>query len=206
MSRPDDSDPLLAEQIAYYRAIAPEYEDHAIPGAGEDELIAAIDAFQPTGDVLELACGPGVWTERLLHHATSVTAVDAAPEMLARAKARVGEDRVRFVLDDPSSPERRHRVPGGESSIPPSRPRGPTPAAGVAGHGDSDFRALLLGARHAGPFEEAGRWLAGGPRLSAPGAAPSHGAEWAVPGSNQRPPACKAGALPTELTALRGKA
>jgi hypothetical protein len=25
---------------------------------------------------------------------------------------------------------------------------------------------------------------------------------WAVPGSNQRPPACKAGALPTELTAL----
>jgi hypothetical protein len=27
--------------------------------------------------------------------------------------------------------------------------------------------------------------------------------EWAVPGSNQRPPACKAGALPAELTALR---
>ena len=26
---------------------------------------------------------------------------------------------------------------------------------------------------------------------------------WAVPGSNQRPPACKAGALPTELTARR---
>ena len=26
---------------------------------------------------------------------------------------------------------------------------------------------------------------------------------WAVPGSNQRPPACKAGALPTELTAQR---
>src|SRR5919108_484887 len=26
-------------------------------------------------------------------------------------------------------------------------------------------------------------------------------AGWAVPGSNQRPPACKAGALPTELTA-----
>src|ERR671935_3280186 len=100
MSRPDESDALLAEQIAYYRAIAPEYEDHAIPGAGEDELIAAIDAFQPTGDVLELACGPGVWTERLLHHATSVTAIDAAPEMLARARARVGEGRVRFIQAD----------------------------------------------------------------------------------------------------------
>ena len=29
------------------------------------------------------------------------------------------------------------------------------------------------------------------------------GSGWAVPGSNQRPPACKAGALPTELTARR---
>jgi len=86
----DAADPLLAEQIAYYRAIAPEYEDHAIPGPGEEELIAAIDAFQPTGDVLELACGPGAWTERLLRHATSVTAVDddeAAVAALRRAAA-----------------------------------------------------------------------------------------------------------------------
>ena len=30
------------------------------------------------------------------------------------------------------------------------------------------------------------------------------GRKWAVPGSNQRPPACKAGALPTELTARAG--
>ncbi len=28
---------------------------------------------------------------------------------------------------------------------------------------------------------------------------------WAVPGSNRRPPACKAGALPTELTARRAE-
>lgn len=112
MSRPAESDPLLAEQIAYYCAVAPEYEDHTIPGPGEDELIAAIDAFRPTGDVLELACGPGAWTERLLGHATSVTAVDAAPEMLARAKARVGEDRVRFVQADlfAWTPDRRYDV------------------------------------------------------------------------------------------------
>jgi SAM-dependent methyltransferase len=112
VSRSDDSDLLLAEQIAYYRAIAPEYEDHVLPGPGEDELIAALDAFQPTGDVLELACGPGAWTERLLLHATSVTAVDAAPEMLARAKARVGEERVRFVQADlfAWTPARRYDV------------------------------------------------------------------------------------------------
>jgi demethylmenaquinone methyltransferase/2-methoxy-6-polyprenyl-1,4-benzoquinol methylase len=98
--RPGGSDPLLAEQIEYYRAIAPEYEDHTIPGTGKDELFAAIEAFQPTGDVLELACGPGAWTERLLRHATSVTAVDASPEMLARATTRVGEGRVRFIQAD----------------------------------------------------------------------------------------------------------
>lgn len=112
MSRADESDSLLTEQGAYYRAIAPEYEDHTIPGPGEDELIAALDAFRPTGDVLELACGPGAWTERLLHHAKSVTAVDAAEEMLARAKARVGEERVRFVQADlfAWTPDRRYDV------------------------------------------------------------------------------------------------
>jgi trans-aconitate methyltransferase len=105
-------DPLLAEQIAYYRAIAGEYEDHAIPGVGVNELIDALDAFRPAGRVLELACGPGGWTERLLRHADSVTAVDAAPEMLARAKARVGQERVRFVQADLFSwrPDRRYEV------------------------------------------------------------------------------------------------
>jgi ubiquinone/menaquinone biosynthesis C-methylase UbiE len=112
MAKYDALDPLLAEQVAYYRAVAPEYESLSIPGAGGYEVATALDAFAPTGDVLELACGPGMWTERLLRHATSLTAVDAAPEMLARAKARVGEERVRFVQADLFSwrPERRHDV------------------------------------------------------------------------------------------------
>ena len=111
-SRPSEADPLLAEQIAYYRAIAPEYEDHVIPGPGEDELVAAIEAFRPTGDVLELACGSGAWTERLLRHARSITAVDAAPEMLARATTRVGKGRVRFIQADLFAwkPDRRYDV------------------------------------------------------------------------------------------------
>lgn len=108
----DDTDPLLAEQISYYRAIAMEYEDHTIPVPGGTELMAAFDAFRPAGHVLELACGPGAWTERLLRHATSVTAVDAAAEMLARAKARVGEERVRFIQADLFTwkPDRRYDV------------------------------------------------------------------------------------------------
>ncbi|WP_243787747.1 trans-aconitate 2-methyltransferase [Saccharopolyspora gloriosae] len=94
-------DQLLDEQIAHYRAIAPEYEDHVIPFAGADELVTALDAFGPGGTVLELACGQGMWTGRLLRHADEVTAVDASPEMLAIASDRIGrDDRVRFVRGD----------------------------------------------------------------------------------------------------------
>ena len=51
----DSDDALIAEQLAYYRAIAPEYERHAIAVPGAEDLRAAFDAFRPTGDVLELA-------------------------------------------------------------------------------------------------------------------------------------------------------
>jgi trans-aconitate methyltransferase len=101
MKGADDLDTLLAEQIAYYRARAPVYLDEALSGlavesAGE-ELLAALDTFAPTGDVLELACGPGTWTPELLRHAASVTAVDASPEMLEIARRRVIDPRVRFI-------------------------------------------------------------------------------------------------------------
>ena len=97
----DETERLLTEQIAYYRARAPEYLDDPIPDAvGQRELAAVIEGFRPTGDVLELACGPGTWTPQLLRHAASVTAVDASPEMLALAEKRVGPGRVRFVRAD----------------------------------------------------------------------------------------------------------
>lgn len=103
---------LLGEQVAYYRAIAPEYEDHALPLAGGDELSAALDAVQPTGNVLELACGQGAWTGQLLRYATEITAVDASHEMLAIASARHSRERVRFIQADVFDwePDRRYDV------------------------------------------------------------------------------------------------
>lgn len=101
----------LAEQLAFYRAVANEYEDHFIDVPGGDELLSAIDSFRPVGDVLELACGSGIWTERLVRFAHTVTAVDGAPEMLARAQVRVGSNpSVRFVEADLFSwkPDRRY--------------------------------------------------------------------------------------------------
>jgi 2-polyprenyl-3-methyl-5-hydroxy-6-metoxy-1,4-benzoquinol methylase len=107
---PSSTSSILAEQLAYYRAVASEYEDHSIDVAGQDELLAAIDGFRPTGDVLELACGAGIWTQHLARSATTITAVDAAPEMLARAQARDGVASVRFIEADLFSwrPDRRY--------------------------------------------------------------------------------------------------
>lgn len=81
---------LLDEQAAFYRAVATEYDEHALQLPGGSELVEALDAFRPVGNVLELACGPGTWTSQLLRHATEVTAVDASAEMLGIAAARVG--------------------------------------------------------------------------------------------------------------------
>ncbi|MFP5023481.1 class I SAM-dependent methyltransferase [Pseudonocardia phyllosphaerae] len=93
---------VLAEQVAYYRAVAAEYLDGRIDEPGGDELDLAVERFCPAGDVLELASGPGTWTPQLLRRADTVTAVDASPEMQALAKQRVAADlgRVRFVLAD----------------------------------------------------------------------------------------------------------
>lgn len=118
-ARPGELEQLLAEQLAYYRARAPEYLETVLPelnadevGSARSELLAALDAFRPSGDVLELACGPGTWTGVLAGYATSVTAVDAAPEMLAAAAANVASDRVRFLDADLFgwSPDRRYDV------------------------------------------------------------------------------------------------
>ncbi|WP_114452874.1 class I SAM-dependent methyltransferase [Halopolyspora algeriensis] len=108
----DGFGPLLAEQIAYYRASAPEYLQGMLDLPGSSEIEEALEVFRPTGDVLELACGPATWTRRLLHHAATVTAVDAAPEMLRIARERVGDDRVRFLLADLFAwrPDRRYDV------------------------------------------------------------------------------------------------
>ena len=82
-------DRLLAEQRAYYSALAPDYLDQGLDLPGGAEVTDALDAFRPAGSVLELACGPGVWTRQLLRHASDVTAVDASKEMLAIAARSV---------------------------------------------------------------------------------------------------------------------
>jgi SAM-dependent methyltransferase len=107
-------DELLREQIAYYRARANEYDEWFLRQGRYDrgpernaqwfaevgEVIRALDDFAPRGDVLELACGTGLWTQHLVRHAADVTALDSSSEVLAINRARVGDAKVRYLQAD----------------------------------------------------------------------------------------------------------
>ncbi|GAB2870667.1 hypothetical protein GCM10027176_85490 [Actinoallomurus bryophytorum] len=96
-----DDDALLAEQLAYYKAGAAEYDRQYAEYEGLRKLLAVVDELPIAGDVLELACGTGQWTSRLAPRARSVTAVDASAEVLALARARTAASpAVRFVQAD----------------------------------------------------------------------------------------------------------
>ena len=93
---------LIGEQVAYYRARAPEYDqwwlregtydlgpEFNARWAGEVAVVESLlDEFAPRGDVLELAAGTGLWSQRLVRHASTLTCVDASPETLAINRTR----------------------------------------------------------------------------------------------------------------------
>jgi demethylmenaquinone methyltransferase/2-methoxy-6-polyprenyl-1,4-benzoquinol methylase len=105
---------LLEEQLHYYRARAAEYDDWFLRRGQFDRgveenakwsrelraLDMALRETKPAGDVLELACGTGWWTKRLLSGAIRLLAVDAAPEMLRLNRQRVRDPRVEYVQAD----------------------------------------------------------------------------------------------------------
>jgi len=80
-----------AELRAYYEARAP-YYDEAYAGetpAWVHDMVAAMRATLAGRHVLELACGTGVWTERLAPVAASIRAVDTSPAMRGIAARRL---------------------------------------------------------------------------------------------------------------------
>ena len=114
------TDTLLAEQVAYYRARAGEYDAwwwrqgrfdrgaelnatwFAESAAVEAELTRWLRAHQPA-HALELACGTGLFTRHLASAVQSLTAIDASPEVIALNRARLAElgaTNVMFVEDD----------------------------------------------------------------------------------------------------------
>jgi SAM-dependent methyltransferase len=99
---------LIGEQVDYYRARAPEYDQWWERDGDYDlgpefnarwadevsQLVAFVDAFAPVGDVLELAAGTGLWSRELVRHASSLTCVDASPETIAINRSRTASSGV----------------------------------------------------------------------------------------------------------------
>jgi demethylmenaquinone methyltransferase/2-methoxy-6-polyprenyl-1,4-benzoquinol methylase len=102
----DPDQGLLDEQIAYYRARAPEYDATSAPdgdpfAASSRRIREALRAFDPRGRVLEVAAGTGQWTGLLAESADEVIATDASPEMLELNRAKIGAlANVRYVVAD----------------------------------------------------------------------------------------------------------
>jgi SAM-dependent methyltransferase len=108
---------ILAEQLAYYRDRAGEYDQwwfrqgrydrgaelnalwfddvRVVEGAFETFL----DAHRPR-TALELACGTGLYTRLIAPKVAQLTAVDASPEVIAINRARVGRTNVDYVEAD----------------------------------------------------------------------------------------------------------
>lgn len=109
-----ESSTPLHQQLDYYRARAAEYDQWWLRQGRYDRgpalntqwfadaavVASALTAFRPAGRVLELACGTGIWSEKLLPFASHLTALDGSPEMLAINSARLNSPLVRYVEAD----------------------------------------------------------------------------------------------------------
>ncbi len=105
---------IIETQKDYYRARAAEYdnwflrrgkydlgETHTrrwIREAGEVE--AFMRASKPCGQILEIACGTGLWTRHLAPLSDHLTALDASSEVVAINKQRVASNKVDYQLVD----------------------------------------------------------------------------------------------------------
>lgn len=109
-----DVDRILLEQHRYYEDRAPEYDDvwyrRGVYDLGPEgnarwfeetrKLEAAVDDLNVSGDVLELACGTGLFTRHLAPRARHMIAVDAAAPALDINRARVADPKVEYVHAD----------------------------------------------------------------------------------------------------------
>jgi len=110
-------DYLLRQQIEYYRQRAPEYDAwwrregrfdrgpemraawEADIGVAEAALDRFLDACA-SKTVLEIACGTGLWTQRLASRGLQITALDASPEVIEINRARVAGGDVEYAVAD----------------------------------------------------------------------------------------------------------
>jgi demethylmenaquinone methyltransferase/2-methoxy-6-polyprenyl-1,4-benzoquinol methylase len=108
------TDEIIQEQIAYYSARAEEYDEwfyrqgrydrgQEINQNWFDEVAVVKDALYKLGsleNILELACGTGIWTQELLKIGSKVTALDASPEVIEINRRKLGHTNVEYQQID----------------------------------------------------------------------------------------------------------
>lgn len=93
----------MSELTAYYAARASEYDEiYRKPERQADlrEIERWLPAVFAGRSVLEVACGTGYWTAFIAPAVSRMVAVDAAPETLRIAAARVPAGKVELVVGD----------------------------------------------------------------------------------------------------------
>lgn len=91
---------ILEEQVAFYRARAPEYDQSLATREQLEPVKQALRTLGPFDHIVELACGTGLWTRELTAIGRAVTAIDASPEMIEINRRRVGDARVSYRCVD----------------------------------------------------------------------------------------------------------
>jgi ubiquinone/menaquinone biosynthesis C-methylase UbiE len=94
----------------YYAARAPEYDSVYLKPERQADLRAIeqwVTEVLVGARVLEIACGTGYWTKFIAQVAARVLALDAVPETIDIAKARVLPQNVEFLIGDAYAPPRR---------------------------------------------------------------------------------------------------
>jgi 2-polyprenyl-3-methyl-5-hydroxy-6-metoxy-1,4-benzoquinol methylase len=96
------TDEVAADQVAYYRRRAGEYDATAYGdvAAARTRIARLVAEMRPAGTLLEIACGTGLWTEALAGWADTVTAIDTAPEAVEIARGRAQSVNVSFEVAD----------------------------------------------------------------------------------------------------------
>jgi ubiquinone/menaquinone biosynthesis C-methylase UbiE len=104
-SEPEDPARRIVPTREGYDLWAGHYDDDANPLVVLEEPIVAAALGEVRGlRILDVGCGTGRHAARLAGAGAQVTAIDFSQEMLAKARAKPGADRVRFIRHDLSKP------------------------------------------------------------------------------------------------------
>ncbi|WP_414587810.1 class I SAM-dependent methyltransferase [Scytonema sp. PCC 10023] len=104
------TDDIIQQQITYYSARAEEYDEwfyrtgrydrgEEINQRWFNEVAVVKNALYQIGaveNILELACGTGIWTQELLNIGKQITALDASQEVIEINRRKLGSPNVEY--------------------------------------------------------------------------------------------------------------